>query len=151
MSKETQKAGPHSCTIVFITTSPHPGRFTKYDSDNSGNLPADQLKLLLTDINAGFPPSDHDVQYVLNQCEGTPGSGIDLDHLKAAIACWFDTHEDDEEEEEEEEEGQTPTAATDTHQEATAATGLHSPWPTARAYTYAALPTHPHTHARSQR
>jgi len=65
------------------------GLFSRFDTDGSGVLPADQLRELLTVVNHGVAPDDADVAFVLAQAEGEPGSGIALTQLKPALACWY--------------------------------------------------------------
>lgn len=69
--------------------------FKKYDVDKSGDLPSDQLKPLLTEVNEG-PVTDADVTYVLKQCEPRGvADPIKKTQLKAALACWYTHTEED--------------------------------------------------------
>lgn len=67
--------------------------FNKYDVDKSGDLPGDQLKNLLTELNDGEPVKEEDVVYVLNQVDqafpSQRGNPIKKEDLKAAVACWY--------------------------------------------------------------
>uniref|UniRef100_A0A7S0HT32 EF-hand domain-containing protein n=1 Tax=Hanusia phi TaxID=3032 RepID=A0A7S0HT32_9CRYP len=47
--------------------------FKKYDQDGSGKLEFDDLKKLLTDLNDGTPPSDKEVQEVMDKADGKDG------------------------------------------------------------------------------
>jgi len=64
--------------------------FSKFDVDKTGELPANQLTALLTEVNAGVPPTVGDVTYVLTQCEPRGAADpIKKTELKAALACWY--------------------------------------------------------------
>lgn len=64
--------------------------FQKYDKDSSGALPAHQLSALLAEVNEGKAPREEDVDFILKQCEPRGvADPIQLDNLKAALACWY--------------------------------------------------------------
>lgn len=67
--------------------------FTEFDKDNTGELPADQLRALLASANGNVPPMASDVDFVLQQLEPRGQSDpIKEDQLKAALACWYSQH-----------------------------------------------------------
>lgn len=64
--------------------------FQRFDVDKSGELPADQLKALLKEVNGGVDPLESDLYFILKQCEPRASADpIKLDQLKPALACWF--------------------------------------------------------------
>lgn len=73
--------------------------FEKYDTNNSGKLELDQLKLLLTDLNDGTPPTDDEAKWVLQTVDGAlegvdATGGVNKTELNGAIALWY-THVED--------------------------------------------------------
>mmetsp|Transcript_26260 Transcript_26260/g.62177 ORF Transcript_26260/g.62177 Transcript_26260/m.62177 type:complete len:214 (-) Transcript_26260:307-948(-) len=74
-------------------------KFDKYDTNKSGKLEKDQLKLLLTDLDEGIPPTDAEVDWVFATADGavegvTPTGGINKTELMLAISLWY-THVED--------------------------------------------------------
>jgi Ca2+-binding EF-hand superfamily protein len=71
--------------------------FLKHDVDKSGYLPKEQLASLITEVNEGIPPSDDDLNFVLNNFKDSLGSVFDPDaefsireeEIRAAIICWY--------------------------------------------------------------
>ena len=67
-------------------------KFAKYDTNKSGKLEFGQLKALLTDLNAGKPPRDDEVQFVMDEADGIAGSktgGVNKTELTGAISLWY--------------------------------------------------------------
>lgn len=62
--------------------------FQRHDTDHSGDLPAEQLETLLTELNEGVKPSKAEIASVLKQCGGN-NKAVPKAEVKAAIACWF--------------------------------------------------------------
>lgn len=64
--------------------------FNKFDVDQTGSLPADQLKSLLKEVSGGVEVDESDVNYILMQCEPRNAKDpIGMNQLKAALACWY--------------------------------------------------------------
>eukprot|EP00746_Dinoflagellata_sp_MGD_P128265 gnl/MRDRNA2_/MRDRNA2_62670_c0_seq1.p1 gnl/MRDRNA2_/MRDRNA2_62670_c0~~gnl/MRDRNA2_/MRDRNA2_62670_c0_seq1.p1 ORF type:complete len:204 (-),score=55.59 gnl/MRDRNA2_/MRDRNA2_62670_c0_seq1:51-662(-) len=65
----------------------------KYDTNKSGKLEQDQVKVLLTDLDfstpPGTPPSDDELKYIMKVADQKCDNGaIDLSELKAAMVAW---------------------------------------------------------------
>lgn len=65
----------------------------KYDTNKSGRLEPDQVKLLLTDLDfstpPGTPPSNEELNFVMKVADEKCSNGaIDLSELKAAMVAW---------------------------------------------------------------
>jgi len=71
----------------------------KYDTNHSGKLEIDQLKLLLTELNEGEEPSDAEVKWVMDGADGIYGAaktgGVNKSELQGAITMWY-THVEEE-------------------------------------------------------
>eukprot|EP00656_Telonema_subtile_P043032 TRINITY_DN4929_c0_g1_i1.p1 TRINITY_DN4929_c0_g1~~TRINITY_DN4929_c0_g1_i1.p1 ORF type:complete len:262 (+),score=90.96 TRINITY_DN4929_c0_g1_i1:93-878(+) len=67
------------------------GKFSLYDTDFSGSLDRNQLKVLLTDLNEGHAVADRELDLVINYSDkGAFKDGcIDKTELVSAIAVWF--------------------------------------------------------------
>jgi Ca2+-binding EF-hand superfamily protein len=63
--------------------------FVKYDTDNSGNLPKDQLSNLITELNEGIIPNDNDLDFIIRQCDISGDGAIEEAQIKAAIMGWY--------------------------------------------------------------
>jgi len=64
--------------------------FDRFDVDKTGELPAEQLKAVLKDVNGGAAPAEADIIYILKQCEPRGSTEpIKRNQLKAALGCWY--------------------------------------------------------------
>ena len=45
-------------------------RFDTYDTDSSGELDTSQVAKVLKDLNGGVPPTDEEVQWVIDRTDG---------------------------------------------------------------------------------
>lgn len=68
-------------------------QWTKYDTNNSGQLERDQLKTLLTDLDSttppGTPPTDIELQYILQVADARRNGAINKEEIANALAAWF--------------------------------------------------------------
>ena len=61
----------------------------KYDVDGSGDLDRDQLMKLMTDYNNKNPPTEHEMDFVLQMADARKtGSLSDVNEIKSAVATW---------------------------------------------------------------
>lgn len=63
----------------------------KYDTNKSGKLEQDQLKLLLKDMSNGADPSDEEIRWVFYKADTSKGSrnfGVDSNELLYALRTW---------------------------------------------------------------
>mmetsp|Transcript_34686 Transcript_34686/g.90525 ORF Transcript_34686/g.90525 Transcript_34686/m.90525 type:complete len:201 (-) Transcript_34686:341-943(-) len=61
----------------------------KYDKSGTGKLERDELKAMLTDLNAGKPVSEQEVDWVLNECDVMGDGAISKLELVKATAIWY--------------------------------------------------------------
>jgi|EP00802_Teleaulax_amphioxeia_P022734 Ca2+-binding EF-hand superfamily protein len=67
-------------------------KMAKYDTNQSGKLETNQLKMMLTDLNDGRPPTDEEVQMVMEEADGKvlqSTGGVNKTELNFAISVWY--------------------------------------------------------------
>eukprot|EP00285_Hemiselmis_virescens_P007958 CAMPEP_0173394002 /NCGR_PEP_ID=MMETSP1356-20130122/23978_1 /TAXON_ID=77927 ORGANISM="Hemiselmis virescens, Strain PCC157" /NCGR_SAMPLE_ID=MMETSP1356 /ASSEMBLY_ACC=CAM_ASM_000847 /LENGTH=262 /DNA_ID=CAMNT_0014352151 /DNA_START=92 /DNA_END=877 /DNA_ORIENTATION=- len=67
--------------------------FKKFDTDDSGWLDRDQLKQVLTTLNAGGAPAEQEVDYVLKRADVIGSGNITKPELAMAISLWYTLEE----------------------------------------------------------
>jgi Ca2+-binding EF-hand superfamily protein len=65
------------------------GTFDKFDGSGDGLLTADELTLMMTDLNDGNTPSKAEVQYVMSQADRSGDGAIGRDEIMGAVAVWY--------------------------------------------------------------
>lgn len=63
--------------------------FDKFDSSGDGLLTADELTLMMTDLNDGNAPSKAEVHYVMSQADRSGDGAIGRDEVMGAVAVWY--------------------------------------------------------------
>eukprot|EP01046_Picozoa_sp_COSAG06_P021957 COSAG06_NODE_1676_length_8740_cov_49.476334_2_plen_817_part_00 len=63
--------------------------FDKFDSSGDGLLTADELTLMMTDLNDGNTPSKAEVHYVMSQADRSGDGAIGRDEVMGAVAVWY--------------------------------------------------------------
>mmetsp|Transcript_31236 Transcript_31236/g.62996 ORF Transcript_31236/g.62996 Transcript_31236/m.62996 type:complete len:100 (+) Transcript_31236:367-666(+) len=63
--------------------------FEKYDSDKSGGLDREQLKNLLTELNAGGEPKAEEVDFVLMHADVIGNGVVTKPELAKAVSVWY--------------------------------------------------------------
>eukprot|EP01043_Picozoa_sp_COSAG02_P020826 COSAG02_NODE_1037_length_15050_cov_93.060665_2_plen_885_part_00 len=63
--------------------------FDKFDSSGDGFLTADDLTLMMTDLNDGNAPSKAEVHYVMSQADRSGDGAIGRDEVMGAVAVWY--------------------------------------------------------------
>jgi Ca2+-binding EF-hand superfamily protein len=69
----------------------------KYDKSGSGKLEMQELKLYLTDINHGKPPTDAEVEWVMSEADFMGDGAIRMQEIMMATQSWYNFQQKKEE------------------------------------------------------
>ena len=69
----------------------------KYDKSGTGKLEKEELKMYLTDLNDGNPPTDEEVEWVMSEADFMGDGAIRTQEIMMATQSWYSSHKEKEE------------------------------------------------------